>query len=268
LSGAGGVPGTGPRPARWALGVQRRGDRQGRGHPALATLGRGDARRGLAPAGRGGIRIELAAPPRQHLLRALLAPLQAGVPAERRRTGRGPHPHAVLGDALQARHAGPQQRGEAVDQQPFQYRAMPDPEVGQRLVIDADAAAQPLVRQVLRAQPGERAGAADPLQRRVQPQRHQQLRVGRRMARPAFDRLDGGVQRRQIQPFDEAPHQAHPVIGRHQLVQAHRPPRHLPAFRPTQPRPPPAGRAGAAWSGSASNQARSMAPTISGRRPP
>jgi acetyltransferase len=35
----------------------------------------------------------------------------------------------------------------------------------------------------------------------------------------------------------EAPHQADPVAGRNQLVQAHRPPLHLPALRLAQPRP-------------------------------
>jgi hypothetical protein len=56
------------------------------------------------------------------------------------------------------------------------------------------------------------------------------------MTRPAFDRLDAGVQRRKVEPLDEAPHQAHPVIGRDQLVQAHRPQRHLPALRHAQAR--------------------------------
>jgi hypothetical protein len=93
---------------------------------------------------------------------------------------------------------------------------------------------------MLLAQAGEFAGAADPLHRRVQPQRHQDARVSRRMARPTRHRLDLRIQRRQIQPLHETPHQAHPVIGRNQFVQADRPQLHLPPFRHAKPRPPAA----------------------------
>jgi hypothetical protein len=98
-------------------------------------------------------------------------------------------------------------------------------------------AAQPLERQVLLAQPGQRAGAADPLDRRVQPQRHQQAGVGRRMAGPPFDGLDPGVERREVEPFDEPPHQADPVPGRDQLVEAERAQLDLAPLRGAQAQP-------------------------------
>jgi hypothetical protein len=111
-----------------------------------------------------------------------------------------------------------------------------DPEVGQRLVVHAHAAAQPLEGEMLRAQAGHLAGAADPFDGGEQPKRHQDARIGRRMARTSLNRLDCRVERRQVQTFDEAPDQTHPVIRRDQVVQADRPQRHLAPLRRPQTR--------------------------------
>jgi hypothetical protein len=45
--------------------------------------------------------------------------------------------------------------------------------------------------------------------------------------RSAVHRLDGRVQRRQIEPLDETPYQTRPVILRQQPIQADRSPGHL-----------------------------------------
>src|SRR4051812_20510708 len=105
------------------------------------------ARCRLTPAGGGALQLGPSVAPR----RFRLAPafLQRRLAPERGRPGRGAHPHPILRDPVQAGHPGPDQGGEAVDQELFQYLAVADAEVGQRLGIHTDAAAQPLVGDVL-----------------------------------------------------------------------------------------------------------------------
>ena len=62
--------------------------------------------------------------------------------------------------------------------QPVQGVGLVGAEVGQQVVVHAHAAAQPLVRPALAAQPLQFPRAAHAPQRGVQPQRHQQPRVG------------------------------------------------------------------------------------------
>lgn len=109
------------------------------------------------------------------------------------------------------------------------------PEVRQRLGVHPDAAAQPLKGDVLLAQPRQLAGAADPSHGCVKPQRQQDTRVRWRMPGPALHRLDRAVQGRNVQPFDEAPHQAHPMVVRHQSLEVHRAKRNLPPLRRAKP---------------------------------
>jgi hypothetical protein len=54
------------------------------------------------------------------------------------------------------------------------------------------------------------------------------------MAGSAVHRLDGGVKRRQIEPSNEIPHQAHPVIVRQKTIQTERAPSDLIAFGKSQ----------------------------------
>ena len=163
--------------------------------------------------------------------------LQRRQPAERGRTGRRAHPHPVLRNPLQLRNPRLEQGRKAVDQQPLQQVAVADPEVAQRLVVDADAATQPLEGDMLGAKTRQRAGAADAFDRGVQPQRQQHPRIGRRVSGTSLHRFDPIVKARQIELLAERPHQAHPMIGRHQVVQAQRPHLHLPALGLTQARP-------------------------------
>jgi len=55
------------------------------------------------------------------------------------------------------------------------------------------------------------------------------------MAGASVHRLDSGVQRRQIEPLDETPHQAHPVIVGQQPIQADRSPGYLIALGQSKP---------------------------------
>ena len=140
------------------------------------------------------------------------------MPSERRRTGRGTHsPHAILGDAIQLRRADLQQRGEAVGQQLLQHRAMRHPEVRQRLGVHADATAQPLEGDMLlRTAAPVRGCCRSPCTVAYSHSAGRISRVGRRMPGPALHRLDRAVQLRKVQPFDEAPEQAHPMVVRNQ----------------------------------------------------
>jgi hypothetical protein len=112
---------------------------------------------------------------------------------------------------------------------------MRDAEVGQRRVVHADPAAQPLEADVLAAQPVQLAGAAHALHRGVEPECQQDARVGRRMTGVALDRLDRAIQRRQVQPLGERPDEARPVIRRQQILQTDRPQADLPPLGPAQP---------------------------------
>jgi hypothetical protein len=60
------------------------------------------------------------------------------------------------------------------------------------------------------------------------------------MAGVSVDRFDDRLQRRHIEPFDEAPDQTNPVILRHQFVEAECPPFGLSALSATQSRQPAA----------------------------
>ena len=75
-------------------------------NPPLAILGRPPTRRGLPAAGGAGIGIKLRAQIVYRLFYLAPALLQGRMPPERRRPRRGAHPHPVLGDTIQARHAG------------------------------------------------------------------------------------------------------------------------------------------------------------------
>jgi len=204
-----------------------------------AILGRPPTRRGLLAAGGAGIGIKLRAQIVHRLFCLAPALLQGRMPPERRRPRRGAHPHPVLGDTIQARHAGSHQCGEAIHQQALQHCTVIDPEIRQRLGVHSHPAAQPFKRDMLITQPRNLAGAADPLHGGIQPKRQQNPRVRRRVTRSPVHCLDGRKQRRQIEPLDETPHQTHPVIVRQKPVQADRAPSRLHALGKSQPRQTP-----------------------------
>ena len=219
-----------------AGGLQRLGRGQRRRDARLAVRRGADLRGALAPVGGARIGLDLAREPRHLGRRRHAEPLEGGPPPERRRPGARPHPHAVLRHPVEPRHPGGQQRRETVDEQPLQERPLADAEVRQRLVVDAHAPAQPLEGDMLLAEPRQLARAAHPFDRRVEPERRQHPRIGRRMPRAALHRSDRVVERREVEALGEGPHQPDPMLGRHQVVEAQRPQLNLPALRPPKPR--------------------------------
>jgi len=160
--------------------------------------------------------------------------------AEGRGPGAGPHPHAVLGDAVHVDQFLFQQRRHASGQHAVEPLGVLRAEVGKRVIIHRDSAADPLERNLalLVATAIEFPRAADAPQSRVQPQRRQNPRVDGRASRLADDRLDALQQRRNIQPLDELPHHARLMVVRQQIVPSTGPEFDLPTIRPPQPRRP------------------------------
>lgn len=155
---------------------------------------------------------------------------------------RGSDPDAVLGDPGERDEPVRDERRNALGEEPVEQIAVVDPEVGQRVVVDADAAADPAVRVVLGAQPIERPSRADTLERRVQPVRGQDRRIDRRPARLALGRPDPLVHRPEIEALDERPHQARPVVGRQKALEIDRAQLELLAHRALDAGPTPPSR--------------------------
>ena len=157
---------------------------------------------------------------------------------ERTASGRGANAEPVLGDPFELHHARLEKRGDRVRQQAVQKGLVLNAEVGQRVVIQGNAPADPLVRRVRFAQPIQFAGAADPLDRGIQPQRQENPRVGSRPAHRSLDRLKFRQQGRKVQTVHVIPNHPGPMILGDQVV--HRLPMHhdLIADRTSQTRLP------------------------------
>jgi hypothetical protein len=97
-----------------------------------------------------------------------------------------------------------------------------DPERREGVIVEPDPAGKPAVSIVLLTQPVERPGAADAFERRVQPQRHEDCRIDRWPSRMALDCLDARIQRREIEPLHEGPHEASPMVGAEEAVEIDR----------------------------------------------
>ena len=90
-------------------------------------------------------------------------------------------------------------------QQLVEHLAVPGAEIGQRVIADRHAAAQPAIDQVVLAQPGQPPRRADAVDGRLQPQRHEDAGIDGRCAGMAGHRADLRQDRRQIERFDELP---------------------------------------------------------------
>jgi hypothetical protein len=112
-----------------------------------------------------------------------------------------------------------QQDRDRLRQQIIQRRLMRHAEITHRVVIHRDAPADPAIRVMGIAEPIDFTRAADAVHRRVQPKRHQNLRIDRRPARAALTGADPSVERRQIQPLDKAPDEAGGVPRRQQRLE-------------------------------------------------
>lgn len=88
-----------------------------------------------------------------------------------------------------------------------------DPEVAQRVVVDSHPTAQPAVGIVVLAQPVEFTRRTHAVQRRVQPQAHQNGRIDGRAPDASFDGTDQGVQGLKIERLHEGPNSTGLVLG-------------------------------------------------------
>src|SRR5205807_1722082 len=145
---------------------------------------------------------------------------QPPAPAKRRRPRRRPYPNAVLREHVQIDQPLRRQRRHALGQQPVEKLPVIDAKLSQRPVVHHEPAAEPAVDIIPPAQPRQQPRAHNALARRVKPQRQQQPRRDRRMARNAFARLDPHLQLAQIQARDVSPDQPRRVVASDQAVKA------------------------------------------------
>ena len=184
-----------------------------------ARTRRGRAPRAGAPPLLGGLVTQLLLE-RLDLGLRLLHPLLQGLAApEAGRTRMGTHAHAVVGHSVHADQALRQQTRHAAGELAVQPLRVRDPKVAQRVVVDAHPAAQPAVGVIVVAQPVELTRPADTVQRRVQPQAHQNGGVDGRAPNTAFDGTDLGVQGLKIERLHEGPNGTGLVIGGQRRVQ-------------------------------------------------
>jgi len=115
-------------------------------------------------------------------------------------------------------------------------------EVGQGVVIDADIAEDPALVIVLVTEFVELSGAADAVDRRREPQRHQDLGIDGGMPRVALDGLDGAVQGTEVQSLDIVPDDPRGMIVGDQFVERHGPEDDLVAVGGPQSRATAGGR--------------------------
>src|SRR5262249_33675428 len=151
--------------------------------------------------------------PRHLLLGLAEAFLQGGPAMEGGGAGAGADAQAVVGDAVEIDQPLLAEHGDRVGQQPIEQVEGTDAEVGQGVVVDGDAAAQPAEGVVVAAQPGQGAGGADALQGGVQPQGDAQARVDGGAAGATFAGADRVEKRLEVQPQAEVPDEAGLVVG-------------------------------------------------------
>ncbi len=163
--------------------------------------------------------------------------LQTRTPTKRRRSGAGTRPHPVLGDPPHRHEFRVQQARHAPRQQLVEERLVSDAELRQRLPVYPNPTTEPAVRVVALAQPLQRASATHAIERRVQPQRQQDLRGDRTAAHAAFAHLDGRVHGAEVLTLNPRPNQPCAVPLRQQRLQIHRAQLDLVAVGQDHPRP-------------------------------
>gem|GEM_PF-79820 len=141
---------------------------------------------------------------------------------ERGRSGCRTDANAVLRHALHRHELLARECRHTADQEPLQKLRVLHAEVGQRVVVHRNVPAEPLVDLMFPRQSVQFARAADSVERRVEPQRQEDLRIDRRATRRTFYRANGLVERGQIRLFHVLPHRAHRMILRDQEIEARR----------------------------------------------
>ena len=248
------------------LGVGRRGPGVGRGlaRPALGGLELGQVLERpadpLRPLGRRPLTSRSDAPRRRRRVVVELGPecrdlggglgqeaLERRPPTVRGGARRGPHPHPVLGDDGHRDEPVGEERRHALGEERIEAVGLLHAERGEGVVVHPDPAGEPAIGVVLGAQPIERPGRADPLERRVQPERGQDRRIDRRPAGMASDCPDPLLQRTQIEALHEGPHEPRSMVGRQEAVEVDRAKLELAAVRTLQARGPRSELLGLGW---------------------
>ena len=175
--------------------------------------------------------------PRQQLLEPALG-------AEGTLAGVGPHPHAVLCHPVHGDQSLGHQRGDDLGEQFVPLLAPPGAEVGEHVVVHRDAAAEPLVGEVVLAEPFQLACTADPLQGGEHPERDQQPGIGGVAADVALDGLDVGEPGVEVEAADQRPDHAGLGVGIEAIVERAPAKFGLVAVRDPEPGFAPTGRAG------------------------
>ena len=176
---------------------------------------------------------------------ALLEAPQPLALAQRAPARIGTHFGAVDHEFFQGDQFFGDQSGHALGQQVIQQRRVLAPKLRQQIVIDRRTPAQSAIGRVLLAQAVDRSCRADPLQRRIEPNRQHHPRIGPHGSSPWAEgprsagnrvtRLDPIVKLAQIQTFDKRPNQPRPVVVRQLAVQIDHVPAQLCAIRADHP---------------------------------
>ena len=145
-----------------------------------------------------------------------------------------------MGDPHEGHLAGHEEGRHALDQEILEEPCLGHPKLGEGVVVDGHPAADPAVRVVLLAQAVERPGAADAIERRVQPEGDEDGRIDRRSPGVALDRADTLTEGGQIARLDEGPHEARNVVGGQEALEVRRAQGELVPVRALQARASPA----------------------------
>ena len=134
--------------------------------------------------------------------------LQTASRAEGTLAGVGADPHAVLSDPVHCDETFGHQRGHDLGEQRVPFLAALRAEVSEHVVVYRDAAAEPLIGEVVLAESFQLACAADPPQGGEDPKRDEQSRIGGVAADMSLDGLDVGQPGVQVEAADQRPDRA------------------------------------------------------------
>ena len=149
--------------------------------------------------------------------------------------GVGADLRAVDGDLSKADQPFADQRGHALRQQSVERLEVFDPEVGKPVMVQRHAARQPPIGGVALRKPLQFPRRTDPFDRRIEPQRQQDRRVGRRPSRFALARENLIVKLRKIEALDETPDDARAMLRRQKPLEIDHIPAQLTPIRPHHP---------------------------------
>ena len=170
--------------------------------------------------------------------------LQRRLAAERGGPRAGADLHPVLGHAFERHQPLGHQAGDTLRQQAVEQFHVLCAKVGKGVVIHRDAAAKPTIRRMVLAQAIQFPRAAHRPQGGVQPQGHQDARIGGRLPRTALDRLNPLVQLRQVKTANVVPNDPGLMLLGQKLVERTRLKLDLIAYRVPQPSMPAPRRQG------------------------